>query len=245
MDPDTRVYQNHFKYGDQNLFFFSNQSASESMSFTAEINAPGKQVPWIWLPESGKRMLYASRSSDELNIHLHPLESALIVYDEEKEADEYLFVDFSKFNQKKLQIPWKMTFNHMNGDRFVIQKNKLIDFSKAEDERIKTFSGNVLYEGVFTTDATEQVYIDPGDVSGGITTLFINGEKVGTKWFGRHSYYISTWLKPGENNIKIEYVTVLANYALSLKESKAAQRWIQGEPIKQGITGPVTLKYKN
>jgi hypothetical protein len=49
-------------------------------------------------------------------------------------------------------------------------------------------------------------------------------------------------LKPGSNTLEVEVTTVVANYARSLTDNPAAQRWSRWyPPISTGLVGPVKV----
>jgi hypothetical protein len=70
-----------------------------------------------------------------------------------------------------------MNFSHFNGDHFEIEPPEVIDFSESDDPRLRSFAGTVTYEGSFTAAGKKPSVLDPDDVSGGITEVYINGKK--------------------------------------------------------------------
>ncbi len=250
--PNLNLFQNHFEYGEQKIYFFSNQNKEETISFDAEFLVENNLVPWIWFPESGERKLYPpGKEYGKLSLVLQPLESALIVWDEKSNAKMYEPIQRSSSSKKEIKNLWNITFNHMNGDSFNVKSDDLIDFGKSDDKRISTFAGTATYETTLILGKEDLHFLDLGDVSKGITELYLNEEKVGVKWFGNHLYDLKGTAKIGENNIKIVYTTVLANYMLSMEESIVAKKWTKGwkdkaDIIKQGIVGPISIiKVKN
>ena len=74
-----------------------------------------------------------------------------------------------------------------------------------------------------------------------ITEVKLNGESLGTRWWGRHLYEIPEGiLSEGENRLEILYTTTLSNYANSLKDNSVASRWINLEnPDPMGLFGEI------
>ena len=71
----------------------------------------------------------------------------------------------------------------------------------------------------------------------------LNGELVGTKWYGDHIYDIKSALKEGENKLTIKLTTVTGNYLKSLMGNPIAQRWTKNQAYyPMGIMGPVKIK---
>jgi len=243
-DPDVNIFQTHYRYGDHNIIFFSNQDKENIIDFNVSEGSASGQIPWIWLPESAQRKKYPYKGDKgEFSVSLKPSESLLIVYDDEKEGDTYLPIRLTGDSFTPPITGWKMKFSHMNGSDFEIESPELFDFSTSDDPRIRSFAGTVTYEGSFTVGGNGQSMLDLGDVSGGITEVYINGNKAGVRWYGKHLYDITELAADGNNDIRIVYTTVLANYAHSMKDDATAMA-LTGRmkgPLKQGILGPVSL----
>ena len=58
----------------------------------------------------------------------------------------------------------------------------------------------------------------------GVTEVRLNGQPLGVRWWGRHTYGVAGTLRPGANTLEVGVTTVVANYARSLKDTPAAQR---------------------
>ena len=70
----------------------------------------------------------------------------------------------------------------------------------------------------------------------------LRGQPLGVRWWGRHAYDLRGVLAEGRNTLEVEVTTVAANYARSLKDNPAAQRWAgRYPPISMGLVGPVQL----
>jgi hypothetical protein len=243
-DPDVNIFQTHYRYGDHNIIFFSNQAREKIIDFNVSAESVSGHVPWIWLPESAQRMKYPySEDRGELTVSLKPSESLVIVYDDDQEGDTYRPLRLEGDPPSLPVEGWKMKFSHIKGDSFEIKSTELIDFSVSDDPRLRSFAGTVTYEGSFTVGGEKPSILDLGDVSGGITEVYINGNKAGVRWYGKHLYDINGLVATGDNSIRIVYTTVLVNYAYSMKDDATAMT-LTGRmkgPLKQGILGPVSL----
>ena len=69
----------------------------------------------------------------------------------------------------------------------------------------------------------------------GITDVFVNQQPVGVKWFGRRIYDLSSFLKPGKNELEIRLTTTMGNYLKTLKENENAQYWVNRPGREQEI----------
>ena len=80
----------------------------------------------------------------------------------------------------------------------------------------------------------------------GVTEVIINGQNIGSKWYGRRIYNISKWVQNGNNTIEIKVTTTMGNYLKSMVNNPVAQFWTnQGntiQPIQStGLVGPVII----
>jgi hypothetical protein len=128
------------------------------------------------------------------------------------------------------------------GESFTLTPGELFDFSEHPDPRIHTFAGEVVYQTTIDLNETSWRFLDLG-IEKQVTEVILNGEKIGTRWWGRHLYRVEPdHLLPGENRLEIIYTTTLANYVNSLEENRVAKRWIRMErPESMGFTGEVRL----
>ena len=119
--------------------------------------------------------------------------------------------------------------------------SELIDFSQSSDSTQSSFGGNIIYKISIQNDAN-YTHIDLGNVNEGVTELFINGKKVGQRWYGKAIYPVQGFLNKGQNNIEIHYTTVLANYCKSLN-NPLTKVWTDKYKglVPTGVQGPVKL----
>ena len=77
-----------------------------------------------------------------------------------------------------------------------------------------------------------------------ICELKVNGKDAGMKWFGERIYDISPYVRGGENAIEVKVTTLMGNYIQTLKDNRAAQRFVlrRNQPyVSAGLIGPVKL----
>ncbi|WP_147676480.1 glycosyl hydrolase [Algibacter pacificus] len=245
-EPSSKVYQIHQTTKDKDIYFFTNIHRFESTSFDAEFSVKGK-YPYVWNPETGERepFYYASKTN-ELTINLAPLQSLLLVFEDEKPDDLHKPIVTTIAYADTLNGVWKMEGKHINGKTLNWEMEKLIDFSQSTDQSQKSFAGVITYTTTMT-NADNFTHIDLGDVNEGITELYINGNKIGKRWYGKAIYPIADFLKNGENEIEVRYTTVLANYCKSLNIPQT-NVWTKHykDYAPTGLQGPVQLlRYAN
>ena len=245
-NPTKKVYQIHQYTDEEDVYFFTNVHRFETTSFKAEFPVNGK-YPYLWNPETGERTpYYFSSNSNELDVTLNPLESLLIVFEDEKPSEEVVMSHQPIKASKIINTTWQVLGNRIDGKTFSWEMDELLDFSQSKDTTQNTFGGEIIYKT--TINNTENfTHLDLGDVNEGVTELYINGEKAGKRWYGKAIYPVGVFLKQGENAIEIHYTTVLANYCKSI-DNPLTNRWTNQykDKVPTGLQGPVTLlSYKN
>ncbi|HDR50579.1 MAG TPA: hypothetical protein ENN90_03015 [Mariniphaga anaerophila] len=238
--PEKSVWQIHKKAGDRDIWFFTNSSRVKTSTFKA-VFPTGEKTPWIWNPEDGTRLVFPyGNKKNELEIELNPLQSLLLVFEPGIEDSGK---PFEMPGEKIITIedPWEVSFEHVNGETFTRNFNKLNQFGTSPDEQLNTFAGTVTYKTTFSLDENAK-WLQLGKANKGVTEVFLNGEKVGMNWHGKPVFNIENAGRPGENLLEIKYTTVLSNYVMSLENNPTAERWTRGyEKIPTGLEGEVTL----
>lgn len=240
-NPTKQVYQIHQYTDDKAIYFFTNIHRFDEMSFNATFPVEGK-YPYVWNPETGeKKPFYYNSNSNELAIALNPLESLLIVFEDEKPTKKAEKVDVQVKSSKEIDGDWAVIGHCVDNKTYTWVMTELVDFSKSADVTQNSFGGEIIYKT--TINNTEDfTHIDLGDVNEGITELYVNGEKVGKRWYGKAIYSVDGYLKEGNNNIEIHYTTVLANYCKSI-DNPLTNRWTRAykDKVPTGLQGPVKL----
>ncbi len=239
--PTNKVYQMHQYTKDKNVYFFTNIHKFDSTKFDAKFPVEDK-YPYVWNPETGERRpFFYAKNPNELQISLDPLESLLLVFEDEKPIEKPQVAKTSIKNSKIITGTWNVTGKRVDDKTFTWQMEELIDFSKSEDKTQRSFGGEISYTITINNDENF-THLDLGNVNGGVTELYINDEKIGKRWYGKAIYPIADYLKQGENKIEIKYTTVLANYCKSLN-NPLSNRWTRNykDLVSIGLEGPVKL----
>ncbi|WP_345277201.1 glycosyl hydrolase [Litoribaculum gwangyangense] len=249
-NPSKNVFQIHQSTSKEIIYFFTNVSRYETSNFKAVFPIQNK-YPYIWNPETGERKpYYFEESSNELDITLEPLQSLLLVFEDEKPVVRPENSKVQLVDSKAIKTNWDVVGNRVDNKSFTWTMEELLDFGFSKDISQNTFAGNLIYKTKITVQENF-THLDLGNVNEGITELYINGKNIGKRWYGKAIYPVEDVLKKGENDIEIHYTTVLANYCLSL-DTPAVNRWTnryKNEPLTPvGMEGPITLlsfKLKN
>ena len=205
-------------------------------------------IPWRWGPEIGTRAPYpVDGSAGSLWIHLDPSESLLLVF-EPPEADlpdrapAPVRPSLPPTEWMAVAAEWAVSFHHGIEDRsFERTLRPLEDLSLSPEPELASFAGTLVYRTIFDVADRPFDRLDLGEANG-VTEVKLNGQPPGVRWWGRHTYDVAGVLKPRSNTLEVDVTTVVANYARSLKDNPAAQRWAWWfPPISTGLVGPVKL----
>lgn len=245
--PTPSLFQTMFKDGERDIGFFNNSSHTEIIEVRAKFNT-GTATPWLWDPETGERTPFAFEEiPSQLELKLNPLESALIVFEpgsccsspKKKKKKESL-------KSEIIDGPWDVTFHPQVGSEFNLTIPKLEDLGSSDNEALRTFSGCAIYRKTLHLENPKIAEIDLGKVFS-ISELFINGKKVATHWYGKHSYSIEELFREGENHLEIRVTTPLYNYLTTIRNTAPEFGYPIADtpPEPSGLIGPVCLSHNN
>jgi hypothetical protein len=239
--PNSHIYQNHYQYGDQDIFFFVNHDQTETISFNATFPTENK-IPWQWNAETGERWIFPfTDSPDQLLITLEPLESLLLVFESDSNGEPRMIHKVNRQHIQQIETVWDCDFHHVQESPFSRTLDNLIDLNNSPDETLNTFAGTIVYKALFECQNPELTMLDLGEVHG-ISEVILNGQNLGLKWWGNHTYYVTGAIQPGNNQLEIKVTTVLLNYVKSLKDNATARQWTGNqESTSLGLVGPVVL----
>jgi hypothetical protein len=245
--PHVDVGQLRHRLGEREIVFFANTSSAETVAFRAWFPSPEAR-PWRWDPENGERTPYpVEEGTGALWIRLEPSESLLLVFEPGDSGPPGVDLvpirpSVSPSEWQTVSGEWKAAFHHGVEDRtFERVLRPLEELSLSPDPELATFAGTVTYRTTFDVPDTRFDRLDLGEANG-VTTVRLNGQPLGVRWWGRHLYDLGDALTTGVNTLEVEVITVAANYVKSLEDNPAAHRWTWWyPPISSGLVGPVRL----
>lgn len=155
--------------------------------------------------------------------------------------------------------PWKLTFTS-GGPELPAEAalSELKDWTDIEDEKALNFSGTGVYEYSLNLegDLTDDYILDLGKVAES-ARVWINDQEVDVLWSIPFKVSIGKYLKPGENNIKIEVANLMANRIRYMDREGLEWRKFHEinfvnidykpfdasgwQPMPSGLLGPVVL----
>jgi hypothetical protein len=237
-NPDERLFMiNHFNDG-RDIFFFCNSDRKRSIEFEAAL--PINKTAWHWNAETGEKTVFAS-TANPLTIKLHPLQSLLLILDDQSGEIEPRFELDSK---KSLAIngPWQVEFQPVREKAFDKILTSLVNFS--QDNDLQNFAGTAVYKTRFVIEKSQDVVLDLGEVYD-IAQVTLNGKPLGIRWWGDKQFFITDELVDGANQLEVKVTTTLFNYAQSLNDNPVVDYWLQRRKNKDlvnaGLVGPVKL----
>ncbi|WP_020526754.1 glycosyl hydrolase [Flexithrix dorotheae] len=250
-NPDPKLFFIQYQKEGKDLYFFNNASREKTIHFNAQFPFSDKQAGLL-NPETGGFSLYPPNGNlNELKISLAPLESKLFVFEKEIKGEKSIEKKTNGEEILQIEGEWHVEFIPVEGAKFSQKLHKLIDFAK--DDQLKNFSGQAIYNITFNAEIAEHIFLDLGEVYE-ISEVKLNGEALGTRWYGDHIYPVHNQLKTGKNTLEIKVTNLLFNYVKSLEGNPVAKYWmergkarrkrnIEGpfEPLASGLFGPVRI----
>jgi hypothetical protein len=156
---------------------------------------------------------------------------------------------------------WYVEFDPEWGAPAEVRFSELLSWTNFEDVGIRYYSGTGTYYKTFHIPAgwlgsERRVHMDLGDVRE-LAEIFVNGESAGVVWKPPFRADISSFLKTGKNELKIEVLNLWINrlsgdmklpdhgkFTSSNIESDGSTRYSPAEPWHEetaGLLGPVRL----
>jgi len=240
LQPDANLFQIHYRHKGRLIVFFANQSETKEVRIEAGIDA-GTAIPWCWDPETGGReVYYFGKDPQRIPVNLGPLESLLLVFENNKKAQAKPAV-VNESNYLTLDSVWTIRCSPYRGENFQMEIPYLFDLGSSEEARLNSFAGTMTYSSGFFISETSGMILDLGKTYG-VTEVTVNGQNLGSRWYGRHRYRLDHAAQPGYNKIEIKLTTTLYNYCRTRRDLPAIGVWLRAsDPEPSGISGPVRI----
>lgn len=253
---DMPVLFIHRTLPDAEIYFVSNQH-NERVVFNGEFRVSQEFSPELWNPVTGEIRYLPDFKSKEgyisLPVELEGNESAFIVFRKNNKLTETKDNFPQKVTVCKINTPWRITFEAgKRGPETPVVWSQLKDWMNSENDSIKYFSGQAVYETTFTLEKLPQknLYIDLGNVMV-MAKVTLNGQYVGGVWTFPYRLNVTGYLKEGENKLEITVVNNWQNRLIGDQRFPEDQRltWTTINPWKadsslqsSGLLGPVEIQ---
>lgn len=214
-------------------------------------------------PQSGAYGAAASSSAQNktiVRVQLQSGEAMILLAGVQAKAalPKWKYLEKSK-GEIELKNPWNLQFTQGGPVVPAAKKlDKLKSWTDLGDNDAVNFSGTGVYTSTFTVPAkgTGEYVLDLGQVDES-ARVWINGKEVGILWSVPFKARVGTFLKSGENTIKIEVDNLMANRIRYMDQNKMewrkyheinfvninykpfdASNWT---PMPSGLIGPVRI----
>jgi hypothetical protein len=258
LPEDRSIHYGHRTTSYGEIYFISNQT-KETKLVTPAFRVKGLQ-PELWEAVTGSmRPLPDYEQEGEVTavpLKLEPYESVFIVFRHNKGPSEVKEVKENYPEAvvlSELKGPWTVQFDASSqGPETPVTIDTLMDWTSSSDTRIKYYSGTAFYTSNFKLEklpVNMNVLIDPGRFTA-MAKIYINGKYAGGLWTPPYRLDITSLLKEGENEVKIEVVNTWVNRLIGDLNLPADQRktWCPVNPYKadsplqsSGLFGPVKI----
>jgi hypothetical protein len=251
---DSNVEFAHRKLKNGDIYFVDNRSNHDE-SIDATFRVKGMQ-PELWRAETGSAQTASFKISDDrttVPLHLEPWGTAFVVFRKPTSKTSHIASDPTDLKIATLNGPWDVAFQSGRGAPASIIMDELSDWSQSPDAGVKYFSGIGTYTKTVQASAQwfrkgARLWLDLGDVKN-LAEVTINGKKLGQTWHAPYRVDVTSALKPGANELKIEVVNAWVNRMIGDEQPGATKitfadvkPYKANSPVLQsGLLGPVTV----
>lgn len=222
---ENMVYFAHRKLADGNIYFLVNhKDKAEEDLFT--FASTGKYAQ-LWNTVTGERFALPVVKQDEnrtsIQLYFNPRESYFVVITDKEEQLPIVQWYKSTNSAETVAGAWNVYFDEKLGGPGNVVFNKLQDWTKNSDPRIKYYSGTAVYKKTISYNpGDDNIYIDLNN-PGFVAHVFVNSKEAGIVWCSPWNLDITNYLINGENEIEIHVANSLMNrmtYDASLPENQ-------------------------
>lgn len=277
LQPDAEISPNgkdfgvvHRKTSTEDIYFVANTSnVKKNVQITFRTTAPSVEI-WDAMNGSTEAANVRNQEKDSTSVVLNfePYQSHVVVFSKNATPKNYVRPNISNLSQIDLSSDWKVSF----GKNPSVSMPKLTDWINSDET--KYFSGTATYEKTFnyTNSANNNVTLDFGEVipldfvqqTNGMATyldapvkeaavIYLNDKRVGSLWCPPYKMDVTSFVKAGENRLKVVVANTAINYMAGRKlpdykllnlrygERFQPQEMQKVMPYQSGLTGNIKL----
>lgn len=266
--PDG-VAWTHRSGKDMEIYFIANQYDTARSVMVSLRDGRGR-TPELWDAATGHisfpRTWWHQGERTELGLSLPAHGSVFVVFPTEHSELEMEHGSIEQVDTLNF-ASWDVTFAE-TGKNFSV--DRLFDWSRAEDEKVKYYSGRATYTSTFTHGASDtntilhirsgsddatialgrsRLFLQLGEVHD-VATVRLNGKECGVAWMSPYQVDITDALREGENRLEIEVTNTWANALRGADKGKApfggirtnARYRMSGDSLlPAGLIGPLSI----
>ena len=256
----------HRRTKDVDIYFVRNKSLTEvHADCLFRVNDRMPQL-WDPAAGSMKPAFFASRAEGRIRVRLElpPGGSVFVVFAEDTLANtadtaafqclrngQYTFTNVNgqrkQVNVDTLPAPltlegaWTVDFDPKWGAPAQVRFPKLISWTDHENQGVKYYSGAGFYTRTINVPddwlaSGRGVYLDLGDVRE-LAEVFVNGKTAGVLWKAPFRADITSLVKPGANELKIEVMNMWINRLVGDQDLPAEKRFTRTNITFDGYRG--------
>ena len=235
---NRRLHYLHYKEETDRYLFVNEDHAN----YTGEIYMEKKGDCYAYNPwENRLESLSAKETEDGtlFSVTIEPLKPLVVIFDETEETlSEPLVLSGEK---QPLAANWKRSLCR-SIDYPAFQKEKTVTLPDHLAEEEPLFSGFVRYENTISCKKGEGLLLEISKAAEGVE-VFVNGVSAGIQIAAPYRYDLSSLVKEGENELRIEVATTLEREMSQHPDPMMAMMGVKSVPTSEsGITGMVCIE---
>ena len=237
------------------IYFVSNRT-DRTLKDVCTFRAVG--VPELWNPVDGSMQrienFSAANGLVSVPIEFATHQSYFVVFDNRNGAKaEKVYRIAEPKELKRIDEPWEVRFDTLLGGPEKVRFDKLSDWSKNNDLRIRYYSGSAFYSTTFDLsefDKNAPLLLDLGTVKN-IARVKLNGKDLGIVWTAPWQVDISNAVKKKGNKLEIEVANLWPNRLIGdehlpydgIKDGKFPDWLLNNTPRTSGRITFTTVNY--
>lgn len=198
---------------DTDIYFVANPEP-KAVDALAEFRIAGK-LPELWWPDTGRTELAKEFEIKEgitrVPLRLDPSGSVFVIFRQATDATTGTGKNWVETSPiQEITGPWTVSFDpKWGGPDKPVTFEKLEDWSKSQDPRIKYYSGSATYRTTFQAKKGK-CFLDLGKVAV-MAEVTLNGKPLGILWKAPFRVEVTDALKEGANTLEIKVVNLWIN----------------------------------
>lgn len=210
-------------------------------------------APEYWDAVTGKARPLSFRTDGAFTVvplKLAGEESGFVVFRKRSNQQAHTVPDIAWRPAGQIDGPWQVQFQPGRGAPATLAMPQLKPLNEHDDFGVRHFSGVARYTTSFRLPGApgKPMWIDLGEI-GDIAQVLVNGQMVGTSWWGANRLDISRYVRSGENALEIRVANLWVNRLIGDQQPGAAKVSFTAAPTYKtdtplrpsGLIGPVRL----
>ena len=249
------LYFCHRHTDNEDIYFLNNHS-DKAVSDCFRFNTAATSAE-LWNPVTGERKPLTVRQEDgrtAIDLTFDARESYFIILSQQVPAALATPPVLQPTTTRVLNQPWQVLFApSMGGPTKPVTYDKLGDWTKSDDPRIKYFSGTAVAQTTFKIGKTDPqaTYRLNLPLLNTAAEVIVNGQSSGIVWCAPYSIDITRLVKKGKNQLELRIANSLWNRLVGDAQLPEAKRitWQThplakptDKPLPSGLKGDITLQ---